>query len=186
MFPRLPRPLPVYFITMLLCLEANGSPANPLGDLEKQALELALTQVNGKLATTPKGKTIRSLRVVTLPVFVPTDGRFLGWFNRFHRTTRNNILRREILLHPGQVWNQEKIAETQRRLRDPALSNLVVIAPLETPIPDQVDLLLVTRDVWSLRLNSSFEIQSRRFSKLEFSLSENNFLGWRKTIGDGV
>ena len=50
------------------------------------------------------------------------------------------------------------------------------------PRPGEVDLLVVTRDVWSLRFNTNFEIQQQSLVLLETSLSENNLFGWRKYL----
>ncbi|HKE13635.1 MAG TPA: hypothetical protein VKB80_02135, partial [Kofleriaceae bacterium] len=46
----------------------------------------------------------------------------------------------------------------------------------------EVDLLVVTRDIWSLRMNSNYEVQEGTLSKLSLSLSENNLFGLRKQI----
>jgi hypothetical protein len=43
-----------------------------------------------------------------------------------------------------------------------------------------VDLLVVTRDIWSLRMNSQFEVQDNVLTLLSISLSENNVFGLRK------
>ncbi|MEP6653381.1 MAG: hypothetical protein ABJA82_08490 [Myxococcales bacterium] len=50
------------------------------------------------------------------------------------------------------------------------------------PRPDTVDLLVVTRDLWSLRFNTNFEFQQNTLSSLASSLSENNLFGWRKYL----
>src|SRR5262249_45615743 len=72
-----------------------------------------------------------------------------------------------------------------RALGQPELSSVVVILPLVSPIPGQVDLLVVTRDVWSLRFNTNFEYQGNALTLLETSLSENNLFGWRKYLSVG-
>ncbi|MBT8493337.1 MAG: outer membrane protein assembly factor, partial [Deltaproteobacteria bacterium] len=46
-----------------------------------------------------------------------------------------------------------------------------------------VDVLVVTQDLWSLRLNSDFEIRDGKLTELTLRPSENNFLGWRKQLG---
>jgi hypothetical protein len=128
--------------------------------------------------------------VHNLPVFGQGEG-FLRWFNVFHRTTRERIIEREVLLVPGQPWDPELVEETRRRLRDPLFTSLVVVAPVlveDAPdgaaegAADQVDLLVVTRDIWSLRMNSRYEFQESVLSELSLSLSENNLLGLRKQV----
>jgi hypothetical protein len=45
-----------------------------------------------------------------------------------------------------------------------------------------VDVLIVTRDIWSLRFNTQYTYQSRKLTNLTTSLSENNFLGRRDLL----
>ena len=54
--------------------------------------------------------------------------------------------------------------------------------PAVSPVPGQVDLLVVTRDVWSLRFNTNFEYQGNALTLIQTSLSENNLFGWRKFL----
>jgi hypothetical protein len=61
----------------------------------------------------------------------------------------------------------------------------VAIVPVASRRPGTVDLLVVTRDVWSLRFNTGFEFQQNTLSSLTTSLSENNLFGWRKYLSIG-
>jgi hypothetical protein len=67
----------------------------------------------------------------------------------------------------------------------PELSSVVVLLPVASATPGQVDLLLVTRDIWSLRFNTTFEYQANALTLLQTSLSENNLFGWRKYLSFG-
>jgi hypothetical protein len=142
----------------------------------------------------PDGKTIAKVYVVNEDVFSQRDWYF-QLFNIFHRTTRSTILERELLLKPGDRYDPALVEESMRNLQSPPpllvarrqvfqpeLSSVVVILPIASVVPGQVDLLLVTRDVWSLRLNTNFEYQGNKLVLLQTSLSENNFLGWRKYV----
>jgi len=122
---------------------------------------------------------VRVVRVVR--VFGARDG-FLRFFNLFHYTTKPAMIEREVTLRPGDLWDDVKVRETGRRLRDPIVTARVVTAPVKSPHPGVVDLLVVTRDVWSLRMNSNFEFQERTLTDLTISLSENNFFGYRKQV----
>lgn len=129
----------------------------------------------------PDGKRIAAIFVTNLDVFGRDDG-LLRLLNLFHRTTREEIIEREVLLRPGDLWDAEVAAETRRRLTDPTLSSLVVVVPVRAAQPGSVNLLVVTRDIWSLRLNSDFEYQAGVLSMLRLQPSENNLFGWRKTL----
>ena len=150
-----------------------------LGTFERRDVDRVLEKM--KLTVTePKDKRIGTIHIVSLEVFSEDDG-FLEWFNLFHRTTRDEIIRRELLIEPGQRWDQALVDETLRKIRNPFLSNVVVILPIQSPDATIVDVLVVTRDVWSLRLNTNFQVHDGVLRLLNTSISENNFLGWRKT-----
>ncbi len=120
-----------------------------------------------------------AIHVVNHEVFSERDC-YLQLLNIFHRTTREWVIRREVLLRPEDVYDQAIVEETTRNLRDADFSSLVVILPVKSAQPGRVDLLVVTRDVWSLRLNTDFEWQETTLIYFTGSLSENNVLGWRK------
>jgi hypothetical protein len=63
---------------------------------------------------------------------------------------------------------------------DPTWSGIVAMVPVQASAPGTVDVLIVTRDVWSLRLNSNYNYQPGYLINLNVSMAENNFLGWRK------
>ncbi len=162
-----------------------------LGSFEKRALATALKRRGLELDLEPYGKLVRKIRVVNLDVFGPDDG-VLRIFNLLHVTTREYIIEREVLLRPGQPWDDETVQETRRRLTDITVTTLAVLAPVKSPEPGTVDLLVVTRDIFSLRLNSNYEIAGAgavpipgfggKIISLSIAPSENNLLGLRKNL----
>ena len=92
------------------------------------------------------------------------------------------MIRREVLIRPGQTWDPEVIAETKRRLADPLFTTFVVLTAVRSKTPGKVSLLVVTRDIWSLRMNSAFEVQDGSLTQLSISASENNLFGLRKHV----
>lgn len=154
-----------------------------LGSYERRALDRALEREGLEIEPQPQGKRVRQVHVVNLDVFGPDSG-FLQWFNIFHRTTREDVLAREVLITPGDLWDADKVEETMRRLRNPLYSTLAVIVAVKPPAtapPGTVDVLVVTRDVWSLRMNSRYALQATQLAQLAISVSENNLFGRRKT-----
>jgi hypothetical protein len=167
---------------------ARAAGYDELGPLERGAVDAALALRGLALDRAPAGKTVGFIYVVNLEVFQPSDGAFLEWFNHFHRTTREPHVRRESLLVPGMTYDPALVDETMRSLRnrntysvyDPTWSSIVAMVPVQAAPPGTVDLLIVTRDVWSLRFNSDYNYQPGYLVNLNTSLAENNFLGWRK------
>jgi hypothetical protein len=174
-----------------LLLPSAGRAASPsLGSLETEALATVLAARALTIDEVPHGKIVRHILVANLDVFQPQDGRLLGWLNYFHRTTREEHIRREVLLTPGMVYDERLVDETVRNLRsrstssaeDLGLSALAIMVPVKSPSPGAVDLLVVTRDLWSLRFNTDFYHSGGSLIRLVTSLSENNFLGYRKRL----
>jgi hypothetical protein len=170
------------FLLFLLPASAAASGYADLGKLERQAVDDALTLRGLTLEPDPQDKTIGVVHVVNLEVFLARERVPLVWANIFHRTTREHHVRRESLVQAGDRYDQDLVEETTRNLQDPSLSNVVAVLPVKSATPGMVDVLIVTRDVWSLRLNESFEAQQNRLLYFTGSLSENNLFGWRKYL----
>lgn len=155
-----------------------------LGTLERTMVARALERRGLVIDPAPEGKTVHRLHVFTAPVF-GEDEQIFEWANFFHIRSKEYVIEREILLRPGEPWSQETIDETQRKLRDPIFTSVAILVPVvagpDAP-PGSVDVFAVTRDIFSLRMNSNYEYQDGRFTFLTLSLSENNFLGRRKLL----
>jgi hypothetical protein len=150
-----------------------------LGTLEREAVDEALASRGLKVDPAPEGKVVGAIHVVNHEVFSARDGYF-RFANLLHLTTRENILRREVLLAPGAPYDEALVEESVRNLRDADFSSLVAILPVQSGTPGRVDLLVTSRDVWSLRFNTDFDYQRQVLVYLTTSLSENNLFGWRK------
>ena len=66
----------------------------------------------------PQGKTVGKVFVVNQNVFSKRDWYF-QLFNIFHWTTRSHIMERELLLKPGQPYDQLLVEESTRNLQNP-------------------------------------------------------------------
>lgn len=177
--------------------EPAGDPLRALGRIERESVDDAMAGLGVFVDPAPQGKTVGKVFIVNQNVFSKRDWYF-QLFNIFHWTTRTRILERELLLKPGQGYDEALVEESTRNLQNPTgmtifgktvgspeLSSVVVLLPIKSAVPGQVDLLLVTRDIWSLRFNSNFEYQGDALSLFESSLSENNLFGWRKYLSFG-
>jgi hypothetical protein len=152
--------------------------------LERQSVARALAARGYMIDAEPWGKTIAHVRVYNEDVFA--EDNWLQFINIFHYTTREKSIRDELTIGAGESWDDDKVAESARVLRDPLYSTVVALLPVRTAAPDKVDLLVVTRDVWSLRLNTKYTFQEGSLTNLSFSLSENNLLGHRNVLAATV
>ncbi len=163
----------------LLGVAATAS-AEPFSDYEKESIRIGVTEVGGEIDPAPGRKRIESVEIVALEVFEPRDviPRFLNWF---HATSRKKVIERELLLKVGDRYDVGRVHESERNLRVPQLS-AVLIVPLKGSSSDRVRLLVVTKDVWSLRLNWDLALVNDKLQSLYLQPSEENFLGLHKTV----
>src|SRR4051812_36625935 len=117
--PRPPRRALLRLLPVLAVLtaaapaRADGGAPPPLGKLEQESVDEALAGLGLRVDPHPEGKTIRNITAVNQEVFSRRDWWF-QWLNHFHRTTRPYILERELLLRPGQPYDQSLVEESTR------------------------------------------------------------------------
>jgi hypothetical protein len=130
----------------------------------------------------PDGKVIDSVQVVRLPVF-DDDDPVPDFVNIFHGQTREPVIRRELLFEPGGVYDTERVQETIRNLQLFPQFGVVVIVTLKGAEPGHVRVVVIVRDVWSLRLAYQFQGTGKSINYLLVNPSEWNFLGTRTQLG---
>jgi hypothetical protein len=155
-----------------------------LSSLERLSVTRAIAARGYTVEPSPWGKVIGAVHVYNEDVFAEKTP-VLRFFNNFHVTTKESAIASELVIGAGEVWDQARIEETSRRLRDPLWTSVVVVIPVASAEPGKVDMLVVTRDIWSLRLNTQYTIQQGSLTNLSIALSENNFLGTRSVFALG-
>ncbi len=128
----------------------------------------------------PAGKRISAIHVVRHDVFAE-DEPWPTFFNAFHALTDEDVVTRELLFSAGEVWDQARVDESMRNLRAQSIFAFVRISavhPVATPpSADSVEVLVYTRDLWSLRLESSFAFTDGLINQLSLTLIERNLGG---------
>ena len=156
---------------------------------ESQRMAAALARHSRGVDPAPEGKRIAFIEVereevfardelvlpLVLPRFAPT------WPNTFHWLTEEDVVRGELLVGIGDRYEQARIDESERNLRALGAFALVRILPVRGNDPDSVGLLIYTRDIWSLRLETLFVGAGDAF-RASVQLAERNFLGRNKVL----
>jgi hypothetical protein len=148
--------------------------------LELQSIARGMKARGLEIDPQPWDKRIANVLVYNENVFA--EDNWLQVFNFIHFTTREEAIRQELTIGAGDVWDDEKVAESGRKLHDPLYSSVVAMLPVRSTEPGKVNLLVVTRDVWSLRFNTQYTFQQGSLTNLSISISENNFLGYRNVL----
>jgi len=168
---------------------ASDSPTARLSPLERRLVERAIAAYDLELVRFPEGHVIGEIVVDNFDVFLDDD-LFPLIFNWLHVTTSPDIVRRRLTFAPGERFDRVTVDESRRLVLDPMIFSTVVTVPVRrrdrSPNGghdgDDVDLLVVTKDLWSLRFNSNFQTTGAHRDYFAASLSENNFLGLNKTV----
>jgi hypothetical protein len=159
------------------------SKGNEYSPYEKQTIDDVLKDRKAEIDPDPEGKTVEAIDVVPLEVIEKRDPA-PDFLNVFHTTTRPWVIDQEVLVRPGQPYRQALVDETTRNLRDDIQTSLVVVLPIRGSTPDKVRLIVIAKDVWSLRLNSDLRVVDG--TKLEYLFlqpSEWNVAGTHHNAG---
>ena len=164
---------------------------------ESQVVIQQLDKNRWHVDTQAEGKKIRTIHFVRLPVFMAGEAlsSLTLWLNHLHATSRKSMIAKELKVYENQTWQHADALESERNLRRLGVFSLVrVLAIHIPPTPSNtasssqnqcdhpkgcVDVVVVSRDLWSLRLESAFEYNAGVLNQLKLSLTERNFLGQR-------
>jgi hypothetical protein len=194
----------VVLFVVLWAMPAGADGLNVRERYEEALLQSAMTQLAAKrpwspaeewtvdtsklmVDPAPEGKTIERIVVWLNQVILPGDFPLSKkipwtWANHLHVRTREYIVRQELLFHVGEPLRTDLIEESGRNLRAMFILAVARIVVLRGSTPDRVVVLVVTKDNWTLRLNTDFAVDQARLDSLSFSISESNLAGRNKTV----
>jgi hypothetical protein len=165
--------------------KAAEEPDDPLlksySPYERTTIRGALKKLEAEIDPAPEGKVVEKVDVITLDVIEKRDPA-PGFLNWFHATSKRDVIEREILIHTGDRYQQRLADETARNLRSVRQISLVLCIPLKGSSEDRVRIVVITKDIWSLRLNTNFHYAGGRFEYLLIQPSEENLLGTHHSI----
>ena len=171
----------VILILLLICLAMEShaneeSMLDQMSDYEQGHVLRLLHKRGWQVESNTEGKTVSFVDIFRYPVFVEFES--LPLFpNKIHVLSQTSFIRREVIPQKGDVFSRSDLAETVRNLRGLGVFNLVAAVPIKTEEPDTVGVLIVTRDLWSLRLESAFQVTGTVVDRLQAQLTERNLFG---------
>ena len=149
---------------------------------ERELIARSLEQAGLQSEPAPQGKQIERVVIIRHPIIEPSDP-WPDFLNIFHVTTREHIVNQELLFHEGDTYDEDVVRESARNLRSlPLLFSTVRIVAARSADPDKVVIVVITKDLWSLRLNSQFSVGGGVFNYLSLKPTEQNFLGYNQQL----
>lgn len=135
----------------------------------------------------PEGKLIEEILIDAGKVILPGDfplSQYIPWtwLNAVHVRTRDEVIARELLFHVGEPFRRDVFEESGRNLRTLFILSVARLVALRGSTPDKVRVLVVTKDQWSLRLNTEFRFDQARLDVLSFQFAEHNLAGRNKRL----
>ena len=132
----------------------------------------------------PKTVQIRTINVEVKNVFdpeVPGENHWpFTWANFLHIRTRASVIRKALLMKPGDVVDRAILEESERNLRQlPFVKDAKI---LEVPATGgQADLVVKTQDTWTTQPQVNFGSEGGQ-SHFDVGFLEENFLGYGKSL----
>jgi len=100
--------------------------------------------------------------------------------NIIHIRTRAAVIRRQLLMRPGDIADPDLFDESERNLRALPFVKSANIQEIPRPSGD-VDLVVKTQDTWTLKPQLNFGTQGNQ-STFSTGIEEDNFLGYGKSV----
>lgn len=160
------------------------SPYHDLGEYDWKLTRRVLEEQGAVPVHDAEGIEICEVQFFPYDIFLP-DEPFPLWLNKLHVTTIQSPLVRRTPMRPGDDYTALRREDARAQIRNPTVFSSVVIVPVESADDTCVDVYVITRDIWSLRVGFQPQISGGALESLELSLVESNFLGLNDTIGIG-
>jgi len=125
------------------------------------------------------------------PAEVDSAGGVLGFvrrgMNAVHPRTREGVIRREVLVRPGEPCDPALLAETERNLRALGFLAEVAVAPADTLPDGSVVVEVRAREAWTLKTQFAYARSSTGDQRWSLLLEDRNFAGrgTQATLGAG-
>ena len=152
---------------------------------ERETIEMVRKKLGGAIDPKPEGKIIESIATERLEVFERRD--FLPkpflFVNALHATSRDRVIRREILQRRGERYSRLAMEESARNLRALPQLSLVLVVAMRGKDDQHVRVVVITKDVWSLRLQWDLQLTNGGLQELVLQPAETNLAGLHDTLG---
>lgn len=183
----------VLIVGLLLCGQSvahaeelpSDSPYAHRGEIELVEIERALEELELEPHHSPYGLEVCEVHQRSFPILFDEDLLPVS-LNVFHRVTRERVVRRANTLRPGDEFTRRGYEDAERAIRDPFVFSVVAVVPTVSEVEGCVDVLLVTRDVWSLKITGYLESVGSTIAELHIGVSESNVLGTADTLAFGA
>lgn len=163
----------------------NSMKTDPRKDSIGKARQLINAQKSEKALEPYEGKVIRTIYVESMgfeQVFTDSNSRIKYWgtrlLNQVHTDTREWVIRNNLFIKKNDKFSAYKVSDNERHLRSLGFIQdaRIVIMPSESG-SDSVDLLVITKDVFSLSGIVDADATTARVRA-----GDDNLFGWGQSL----
>jgi len=106
---------------------------------------------------------------------------------RGNTRTRDKVIRRELLVYPGEVYNQTRVKRSERRVNNLGFFETVRVLPQETAEDDERDLVfdVTEKRTGQFMLGAGFSSVDKLIGFVELSQGNFDLKGWPNFTGGG-
>ena len=132
-----------------------------------------------------EGVIVRDVRLEREPIFGEAERERLSWLplgliNRLHVTTRERVIRGELLFAEGRPLDPEHLQETERELRRLGIFTDVEVVAESAP-GDSVDVVVRTQELWTTSIDAGYESFEGE-ALWSVSVRESNLFGTARRV----
>jgi hypothetical protein len=185
----------VLFVLAPIAAQAQSKPTSVTtgySPYEKETISRALKATGLELEPNPEGKPVESIDTLRLEVLedrdpIPDDVigiKVRKIANSLHVISKDFIIRREVLIKEGEPYQAILADETARNMRAnmPLQVSVVIVVAVKGKTPGKVGILVITKDIWSLRLSFDLAVNPGGLESLLIVPQETNVFGWQHTV----
>lgn len=168
-------------LLFLMLAVVRPASSDELSEFEREIRAAAFDERGLTLEDAPAGKIIESIEVHVVAPFDERDP-VPDWVNIVHVNSRGYVVKRELTLRTGQTFQRSAVEDSIQNLRLTYKFSLILITTARGSAPDRVKVLVIVKDVWSLRLQWNASVVKDRLV-LYLNPAETNLLGTHTTLG---
>ena len=128
-----------------------------------------------------KKPVIRKITIVIKEIFSKTKSPIKQFINKMHISTRESVIKKQLLYKEGDILDKDIIEESERNLRKFRIFFVEETKIIKVKNQNKVDIIVEVQDVWSIYFDIKADAAGGVFT-YNFKLGDRNFLGRNNSL----
>jgi len=173
----------ILFIFMVN-LNLKGTLYEDLSSLEKETVDQAMAELKLEPVEDLKQKEIKGILIYTESPFAKEKDILSRIGDSLHKNTTDGAIFESLNIKAGDLYDEDLIKDNEKNLRNKSIRSISVIVPVRKKgeFNENIYLLVVSRDIFSLRPSFSLEGSFLNIEDLYASFGEYNLFGTERAL----